>query len=157
MVMAPARTPLISTSPIRGSAPGGPIAAAGYVSTRRECPYRRHENRESGATKNRPMRAWSLSWRGCRRSNTTASARTPPRPLGSRSQRSIRRSPNSVAGLMPEDASLPHWNVEPWPDVVAGDKLLNDLVAVFTRYVILPKHAAEASVLWVVHTWAFDA
>jgi len=56
-----------------------------------------------------------------------------------------------------EDASLPHWNVEPWPDVVAGDKLLNDLVAVLTRYVILPKHAAEALALWVVHTWAFDA
>jgi putative DNA primase/helicase len=56
-----------------------------------------------------------------------------------------------------EDASLPHWKVEPWPDVVAGDKLLNDLVAIFTRYVILPKHAAEALALWVVHAWAFDA
>jgi hypothetical protein len=31
-------------------------------------------------------------------------------------------------------------------DVVAGDKLLKDLAAIFTRYVILPKHAAEA--LW---------
>jgi putative DNA primase/helicase len=40
---------------------------------------------------------------------------------------------------------------------VAGDKLLNDLAAVFTRYVILPKHAAEALALWVVHAWAFDA
>ena len=56
-----------------------------------------------------------------------------------------------------EDASLPHWKVEPWPDVVAGDKLLNDLVAIFNRYVILPKHAAEALALWVVHAWAFDA
>ena len=56
-----------------------------------------------------------------------------------------------------EDASLPHWKVEPWSDVVAGDKLLNDLVAIFTRYVILPKRAAEALALWVVHAWAFDA
>ena len=56
-----------------------------------------------------------------------------------------------------EDASLPHWKVEPWSDVVAGDKLLNDLVAIFTRYLILPKHAAEALALWVVHAWAFDA
>jgi hypothetical protein len=36
-----------------------------------------------------------------------------------------------------QDASLPHWKVLPWPDVVAGDKLLDDLAAVFTRYVIL--------------------
>jgi putative DNA primase/helicase len=56
-----------------------------------------------------------------------------------------------------QDASLPHWKVLPWPDVVAGDKLLDDLAAVFTRYVILPNHAAEALALWVVHAWAFDA
>jgi len=56
-----------------------------------------------------------------------------------------------------QDASLPHWTVVPWPDVVAGDKLLNDLAAVFTRYVILPKHVPEALALWVVHAWAFDA
>ena len=31
------------------------------------------------------------------------------------------------------------------------------MVATFTRYVILPKHAAEALALWVVHAWAFDA
>ena len=42
---------------------------------------------------------------------------------------------------------------------VGGAKLnqANDLVAIFTRYVILPKHAAEALALWVVHAWAFDA
>jgi hypothetical protein len=40
---------------------------------------------------------------------------------------------------------------------VADDKLLSDLAAVFTRYVILPKHAAEALALWVAHAWAFDA
>jgi putative DNA primase/helicase len=56
-----------------------------------------------------------------------------------------------------QDPSLPHWTVVPWPDVVAGDKLLNDLAAAFTRYVILPKHAPEALALWVVHAWAFDA
>src|SRR5215471_8347260 len=56
-----------------------------------------------------------------------------------------------------EDANLPHWKVEPWSDVVAGDKLLNDLVAIFTRYVILAKHVAEALALWVVHAWAFEA
>jgi putative DNA primase/helicase len=56
-----------------------------------------------------------------------------------------------------EDADPPHWKVERWPKAVAGEKLLNDLTAAFTRYVILPEYAAEALALWVVHTWAFDA
>jgi putative DNA primase/helicase len=56
-----------------------------------------------------------------------------------------------------KDADLPHWNVEPWPEAVSGDRLLNDLATVFSRYVILPKHAADALALWVVHAWAFDA
>jgi putative DNA primase/helicase len=56
-----------------------------------------------------------------------------------------------------KDADLPHWSVEPWPEAVSGDRLLNDLATVFSRYVILPKHAADALALWVVHAWAFDA
>jgi putative DNA primase/helicase len=57
-----------------------------------------------------------------------------------------------------KDGDLPHWNVEPWSEAVSGDRLLNDLAAVFSRYVIyLPKHAADALALWVVHAWAFDA
>jgi hypothetical protein len=96
--------------------------------------------------------AWSLSWLGCRRLNTTASVRLPPRRLESRSLHSIRRPPKSVAGLKRRTQAYPIW-----PDVVASDRLLNDLAAVFTRYVILPKHAAEVLALWVVHAWAFDA
>ena len=38
-----------------------------------------------------------------------------------------------------------------------GDKLLNDRAAVFTRYVMLLKHGAEALALWVVRAVAFDA
>jgi putative DNA primase/helicase len=56
-----------------------------------------------------------------------------------------------------KDADLLHWNVEPWLEAVSGDRLLNDLATVFSRYVILPKHAADALALWVVHAWAFDA
>lgn len=56
-----------------------------------------------------------------------------------------------------KDANLPHWSVEPWPEAVSGDRLLNPLAMVFSRYVILPKHAADALALWVVHAWAFDA
>jgi hypothetical protein len=56
-----------------------------------------------------------------------------------------------------KDADLPHWSVEPWPEAVSGDRLLNALAMVFSRYVILPNHAADALALWVVHAWAFDA
>jgi hypothetical protein len=56
-----------------------------------------------------------------------------------------------------KDPDLPHWNVEPWSEAVSGDRLLNDLATVFSRYVILPKRAADALALWVVHAWAFDA
>jgi putative DNA primase/helicase len=35
--------------------------------------------------------------------------------------------------------------------------ILNALAMVFSRYVILPKHAADALALWVVHARAFDA
>jgi Protein of unknown function (DUF3631) len=56
-----------------------------------------------------------------------------------------------------KDADLPHRSVEPWPEAVSGDRFLNDLATVFSRYVFLPKHAADALALWVVHAWAFDA
>ena len=46
-----------------------------------------------------------------------------------------------------KDADLPHWNVEPRPEAVSGDRLLNDLATVFSRYFILPKHAADALAL----------
>jgi hypothetical protein len=50
---------------------------------------------------------------------------------------------------------LPHWNVEPWPEEVDGAVLLNGLRQQFTRYVVLPAHAATALALWVLHTWVF--
>jgi len=54
-------------------------------------------------------------------------------------------------------AELPHWKVEPWKEPVDLAQLLNDIVRVFNRYAILPKHAPEALALWVLHAWAFDA
>jgi putative DNA primase/helicase len=53
--------------------------------------------------------------------------------------------------------SLPHWNVEPWSQVVDGAILLAEIEQVFARYVVLPKHAAVALALWVMHAWAFNA
>ena len=54
-------------------------------------------------------------------------------------------------------ASLPHWKVEPWESEVDGAELLNDIVSVLRRYIVLPKGAAEALALWILHAWTMDA
>ncbi len=46
---------------------------------------------------------------------------------------------------------------EPWPDSVDGAQLLNDIVATFQRFVVLPDSAAPAIALWSVHTHALEA
>jgi hypothetical protein len=51
---------------------------------------------------------------------------------------------------------LPHWNVEPWPEEVDGDALLDELRNHFRRYVVLPEEADVALALWVLHTWVFE-
>jgi putative DNA primase/helicase len=51
--------------------------------------------------------------------------------------------------LVPDD--------EPWPEVVNGVELLDEIVAVIRRYAILPDHAAEAVALWCLHSFAHDA
>jgi hypothetical protein len=56
----------------------------------------------------------------------------------------------------PED-DPPHWIVEPWPEPVSSAQLLNEICAVISRYMVLPKHAAEAMAMWVLHAWALDA
>ena len=76
MAMAPGAG-LISIVPTGASAPSSLIAAAGYVLTRPAYPWRKRENRKSGATKNRTIKAWSPGWRSCRPLNTAASAITP--------------------------------------------------------------------------------
>ena len=52
---------------------------------------------------------------------------------------------------------MPHWQVKPWPDAVAPAAVLDSIVAVFNRYIVLPKYAAEALALWILHAWTFDA
>jgi putative DNA primase/helicase len=54
-------------------------------------------------------------------------------------------------------AEPPHWNVEPWGEVVDGATLLDDIKRVFGRYIFLPKGAGEALSLWTLHTWTIDA
>ena len=46
---------------------------------------------------------------------------------------------------------------EPWPEPIEGDTLLDALAGLFRRYVVLPKEAADAMALWVLHAHCFDA
>jgi hypothetical protein len=67
-----------------------------------------------------------------------------------------------VANLHPRSADaaidpLPHWQVDPWPEPVDGAKLLDELATTFERYVALPRYAAPALALWVLHTWTLNA
>jgi putative DNA primase/helicase len=56
-----------------------------------------------------------------------------------------------------DDATLPHWNVEPSAEPVDGAALLNNLRQLFRRYVALPRGADIALPLWVLHAWTMDA
>jgi putative DNA primase/helicase len=45
---------------------------------------------------------------------------------------------------------------EPWPEPVDGTRLLDDITAEITRYVVVAEHAASATALWCVHTHLLD-
>jgi len=45
--------------------------------------------------------------------------------------------------------------VEPWPEPVDGQLLLEELAGILARYVVLPPNGAEALALWSLHTYAF--
>ena len=46
--------------------------------------------------------------------------------------------------------------LEPWPNPVNGDELLDDVEGMFRRHVALPEHAAVALALWVLFTYVHD-
>ena len=47
-------------------------------------------------------------------------------------------------------------NPDAWNTSVAGDQLLDEILAVVRRHVVLAEHAAHATALWVVHSYVFD-
>ena len=47
-------------------------------------------------------------------------------------------------------------DVLPWADAIEGDRIATGLAAALKRYVVLSDTAADAVVLWVLHTWLFD-
>jgi putative DNA primase/helicase len=46
---------------------------------------------------------------------------------------------------------------EPWPSVVNGAGLLDDIVSLIRRYVIVSHDAAHATALWILHAWTLEA
>jgi len=45
---------------------------------------------------------------------------------------------------------------EPWEEPVDGVALLDELTAIFNRFLVLPDGAAETEALWILHTHCFD-
>ena len=46
---------------------------------------------------------------------------------------------------------------KPWPERVEAVELLCDLSAAIRKHVVMPGHCADATALWVVHTYLLDA
>jgi hypothetical protein len=46
--------------------------------------------------------------------------------------------------------------VEPWPEEVDGDALLDDLIAAFRKYIVIEPNGLRILALWTVHTYCFD-
>ncbi len=44
----------------------------------------------------------------------------------------------------------------PWPGEVAGDALLDELVAAFTQYIVMEPNSVMIVALWSVHTYCFE-
>ena len=66
------------------------------------------------------------------------------------------QQPSQKAAPLDDDDPA-HWYVEPWPEVVSGADLLNDICKLLRRYIVFPKHTDEAMALWVLHAWTIDA
>ena len=76
----------------------------------------------------------------------TTAWQPPPNPV---------TQPAEVSAPAPSKAvELPE--VEMWPDPVNGAEVLDAIAEAFSRYVVLPAGAAEASVLWTAHTHCCD-
>lgn len=48
-------------------------------------------------------------------------------------------------------------DVAPWPQSVAGADVLNAIADTFSRFIVLPEHAAHTLALWTAHVHSFEA
>jgi putative DNA primase/helicase len=60
------------------------------------------------------------------------------------------------SGQRGPETLLPHWDVEPWHEPVAGDQLLGAIVERIRAHVVMNQDAAVAVALWVAFSWVHD-
>jgi hypothetical protein len=65
-------------------------------------------------------------------------------------------SPSGASAIAPPGAALAFSPTEPWPEPVRGPDLLDEIETCIRRYVVLPREAAVAMTLWIVHTFALE-
>lgn len=63
---------------------------------------------------------------------------------------------DQTSTAQPIKGSVTFRNVEPWEHPVDGDELLNELVAFYLKYCVLPDHAAEVLAVWCLQTWCYE-
>src|SRR5947199_7678775 len=62
------------------------------------------------------------------------------------------------APIVPQlETRLPFPDLEPWPDRIQGDELLDQMVLTVRRFLVLPDGAAETLSLWAIFTHCFEA
>ncbi len=65
-----------------------------------------------------------------------------------------KREKSNDDGKQGHALSLPE--AEPWPNLVNGGKLLDDLATAIRRHVVMPHSSADTAALWTVHSYFLD-
>jgi hypothetical protein len=66
----------------------------------------------------------------------------------------IRDDFTAFVGMDSRAATIDPWNVEPWPDPVKTQALLQEISAKISKYVVMRPEAVTATVLWTMTAWA---
>ena len=68
----------------------------------------------------------------------------------------IRDDFTAFVGMDSRAATIDPWNVEPWPDPVETQALLQEISAKISKYIVLHPEAVTATVLWTMTAWAHE-
>jgi len=70
--------------------------------------------------------------------------------------RLVRAEREKTAGAGTQGRPLTFPQIEPWPDPIDGEALLDNLVVAISRHVVMADYAVHAIALWIIHTWLLD-
>ena len=65
----------------------------------------------------------------------------------------IRDDFTAFVGMDSRAATIDPWNVEPWPDPVKTQALLQEISAKISKYIVMRPEAVTATVLWTTMAW----